>query len=119
MAKYVGFVYFIVQHHEVKRSLTKIGWARDPLARLKALQTANPYQLYLPAYFTGTQLSERRIHKGLDFCRVRGEWFELGVNAIDLVEEYFQARMHLTQATGVLIPAVKRARARSFISGGR
>lgn len=53
----------------------KIGVAQDCNARLKQLQTANPYELKLVHVFKGMGHLEKYLHKELVEYRQQGEWF--------------------------------------------
>jgi len=53
----------------------KIGVAQDCNARLKQLQTANPYELKLVHVFKGMGHLEKYLHKELVDYRQQGEWF--------------------------------------------
>jgi hypothetical protein len=68
-----GQVYFI---EALGLSRIKIGFtARDPLDRLRALQTAAPARLRLLATFSADPEDERRLHGVFSDERVKGEWF--------------------------------------------
>lgn len=53
----------------------KIGLARDPMRRMRHLQSANPYPLHLLAVEPGTAEDEEQIHRAFMDARLRGEWF--------------------------------------------
>lgn len=59
----------------------KIGFSKNPVARMIYMQVGNPIKLELicqfecPANFHA--MIERDIHKTFEAWRVRGEWFEL------------------------------------------
>lgn len=55
--------------------LVKIGIAKDPMRRLKELQTGQPMGLHLLWSVAGDY--ERDLHAHFDAYRVRGEWFDL------------------------------------------
>jgi len=70
----------------------KVGFAKSPESRLKALQTANHETLELvrkvpaarwkrcqyPACIVCAKNRERQIHKQIRGWRIRGEWFDAG-----------------------------------------
>lgn len=67
----VGWVYFIEAGPAIK-----IGWAKNPAARLLQLQTAQAEALDLIGVIPGTRYLESDLHRRLSRSRVRGEWFE-------------------------------------------
>ena len=56
-------------------SHVKVGVARNPVSRLRKLQTGQPLKLVILALADWPNQSERRIHRVLRAERVRGEWF--------------------------------------------
>ena len=54
----------------------KIGSARDPQARLRALQTASPLKLRLHVTVPGGYAKERELHERFGYFRMNGEWCE-------------------------------------------
>lgn len=78
----------------------KIGSATDPKARLADLQVGCP----LPLAILWTQeapnafLVERALHKHFDDHRVRGEWFDLGIDPLPMVREVFASKILLVAA---------------------
>jgi uncharacterized protein YozE (UPF0346 family) len=69
-----GCVYFIQSQgtHTIKIGYTA-GQAQN---RLKALQTAHPYQLNILATLPGDQNYEKLLHQRFAEYRLKGEWFE-------------------------------------------
>jgi len=67
-----GFVYFIQMD---RIGPIKIGFAKDVLYRVSQLQTANPYQLNVLAFFAGDDGDEKQIQCSLKDANIRGEWF--------------------------------------------
>lgn len=69
-----GYVYFI---ESAKTHRVKIGVARDPLARLASLQSANPETLRLVGVIPTDQprAVEKRLHWFFEAEFLRGEWF--------------------------------------------
>lgn len=67
-----GWIYFIVPASAVQ---VKIGWALQPLDRLKTLQTGHPSPLRIVALIPGTQDQEYLLHRVFAEHRIRGEWF--------------------------------------------
>lgn len=68
-----SYIYFI-QHNDIAGPV-KIGLASDPAARLAALQTGNPFPLFLRAYAAGGRHAEGNVHRCLRSLNIRGEWF--------------------------------------------
>jgi hypothetical protein len=67
-------VYFISAR---ELDMVKIGYAFDPIARLRHLQTACPIQLTLEGAIPGGFDKEQELHGRYVRARVRGEWFKL------------------------------------------
>lgn len=70
--------------------LVKIGFAADPVKRLRALQTSNPETLevvYLEKHGTRLEAKNReaKLHRRLRSMAVRGEWFK--ADALQLIPE--------------------------------
>ena len=67
----------------------KIGWATDPAKRLTACQTGCPLPLsILWTFHTARAVAlESALHKRFAAQRLRGEWFELGIDAARIVRE--------------------------------
>lgn len=78
-----GFVYVIVSCDD-SCGPVKIGWALDPAARIRTLQTGTPHQLRLINVVPGDRRAEAAIHAQLADDRVRGEWF-FGVRTREMV----------------------------------
>ena len=69
----------------------KIGIACNPYARVKTLQTGNPYKLKVLAVIKHAANIEGDIHKRLAHLHVRGEWFEYTEEIDELIEELYYA----------------------------
>lgn len=68
-----GSVYFIQCGD---RGPIKIGYTRnDPHARMKALQTSNPFTLYLRSTIQAGRHIEQQLHRMFSDGRMAGEWF--------------------------------------------
>lgn len=69
-----GLVYFIGNDQE---GPVKIGFTshRDPVKRLRQLQTASPYKLSVLGSISGTVATEKAIHVFLWHDNLQGEWF--------------------------------------------
>lgn len=72
--------------------MIKIGRSKDPVKRLKQLQTGNPNKLKLIASFEGLGWKEKVLHEQLSLYRLEGEWFsyecvgELPLNIYEKIE---------------------------------
>lgn len=70
----------------------KIGFAKDPQRRLKALQTGNPDKLYLhhcvEIPVEKVRIMENKIHTEISYKRIKGEWFNLTANEAKLVLDH-------------------------------
>ena len=77
--------------------LCKFGYSKDPLRRLKSLQTGSSSQLELVHSIlveeSCVKLLERTFHKEYSNLRVRGEWFRCtvseGVNMLTWFEIHY------------------------------
>lgn len=67
-----GYVYFI--SNEVKDKV-KIGYSKNPWARIKDLQTTSSEKLLLVATVKTTDASEKKLHAELAEYLIHGEWF--------------------------------------------
>jgi hypothetical protein len=69
-----GYVYFIGS----AAGPIKVGWARNPDARLREFQTGSPDALILLGAFrvNDPRKFEGVLHTALDRARIRGEWFK-------------------------------------------
>lgn len=76
------FVYFIV---DWQRSAVKIGVSAKPDQRLREVQTGNPHPLELALIVPGGYALERRLHQQYAPIRLRGEWFKLTQELVDLI----------------------------------
>ena len=70
-----GFVYFIVIEATPKEKYLKIGFAKDPEARLANLQTANPLSMELLGSIKGDKKLEKSFHQIFGPLRHLNEWF--------------------------------------------
>jgi hypothetical protein len=78
-----GWVYLI---EAVGTGTVKIGYsAQYPGKRMSSLQTANPHDLRLIGFVTGTRRDEQRCHAYFNHLHIRGEWFY----ATYEIREYF------------------------------
>jgi Meiotically up-regulated gene 113 len=78
-----GWIYFIGCREPLS---IKIGFtAKDPLGRMKQLQTGNPSRLVMLGWFPGNQRLERQLHADMEEFRLSGEWFALDERANDIL----------------------------------
>jgi hypothetical protein len=76
-------IYLIINKAE---NFCKIGYSSNPDARLKQLQTGNPYSLDLITSIQGDISLERELHKKFNHLKLQGEWFEY----TDEIRDYFK-----------------------------
>lgn len=67
-----GYVYCI---RDDEADAVKIGFSKNPISRLRQLQTANSRRLRLLCVFDTTQAFERSLHRSFAGRRLHGEWF--------------------------------------------
>ncbi|MFL0912641.1 GIY-YIG nuclease family protein [Vibrio parahaemolyticus] len=72
-------LYFIIENEDLINQRIKIGISKDPVKRLKALQTGNSRRLALMGWIdSGSDRElERQLHQKYREQRVIGEWFEI------------------------------------------
>lgn len=68
-----GYVYFIQLGDS---GPIKIGHAKNPIKRLKALQIGSHKQLRLLAVTPGDAATEKELHREFQVLRIGGEWFQ-------------------------------------------
>lgn len=69
----LGFVYFIGSKEQ---GIVKIGYSKNPLQRLKQLQTSSPYFLELFGTVEGDLITEQELQDQFSHYNMVGEWFE-------------------------------------------
>lgn len=69
----LGCVYFIGE--ELGGDLIKIGWSRNPVARLRQLQTGNATPLKFIGCVAANRQIEPALHRLFSTASVSGEWF--------------------------------------------
>ena len=77
-------VYFIAAR---ELGMVKIGFSRDPVARLKQMQTGNSALLTIETVINGNMREERAIHRLFLRHRIRGEWFALVSEIDDFIKD--------------------------------
>jgi hypothetical protein len=81
-----GFVYVAFIEAE-GRALYKVGKSESPLQRIRQHQTSSPFEVKVASiYFTpDMQAEERTLHRLFSEKKVRGEWFALGQEDLQVV----------------------------------
>lgn len=82
-----GFVYFAAAV-EVRR--VKVGWSREPRKRVAALNAESPVPLRLLHTLPGRVSHEKLWHELLDPWHVRGEWFALTQDSIQVLQDLLE-----------------------------
>jgi len=77
------YVYFMLA---VGTEKIKIGVAGDVELRLSNLQVGSPYKLLLLVSFPGNELLEKILHNLLKPYKVRGEWFKMDDEVLDVID---------------------------------
>ena len=74
----------------------KVGIAKNPEQRLKALQTGHPQPLRIiqkiPTDVKRTHLLEAAMHRNLRHCQQTGEWFDMPLDKLLLEMDYVMIR---------------------------
>lgn len=74
----------------------KIGYSKNPLKRLKSLQTGNDCKLTLEymqeVSLNKVKLIEQKVHNSMRYLRKSGEWFEMDLETAKA--EIIIAAMH-------------------------
>jgi hypothetical protein len=87
-----GRIYFITTLHAMESDKydapIKIGFSKNPRARLAELQTGNPQKLEIIVDVAGGRELEDGIHRELGAFRLWGEWFEPCWEVLKLIEMY-------------------------------
>jgi len=68
-----GFVYCI---RNDAAGAVKIGFSKNPMRRIKQLQTASPSRLRLVGMLESAQAFETALHEEYAHRRISGEWFD-------------------------------------------
>lgn len=91
-----AFVYIVVERHDdyLQPAHCKIGYSKDPEARLKQLQTGHPIRLGLEGWFytpneNTAREEERKLHATFAHLRLRNnaEWFVFNDELKDFILE--------------------------------
>lgn len=65
----------------------KIGFSTNPMARLRGLRTACPFDLKLLADIPGSKDDELQIHRMFADLHVRGEWFRNDARILAFIKQ--------------------------------
>ena len=84
-----GFVYVIYLDDTAGHRLYKIGFSENFSDRFRTHQCASPFQMYVACvYFVSdTHTEEKALHDMFDERRVRGEWFRLTGNDLNVIAQ--------------------------------
>lgn len=63
----------------------KIGWALNPIVRLRELQCGSPVKLSIAGIITGD--CERELHRDFSRARLLGEWFANIPDLVDFIKD--------------------------------
>lgn len=85
-SKETSFVYLIVAEGTDR---AKVGYARNPDERCKALQNGSPVKLSVAQRVEGKQADEKHLHKSLKRFHVHGEWFRLTADSREILDSFF------------------------------
>lgn len=92
----------------------KCGLARDPMLRIRELQTGNPDPLaLLRTYYNVPHWVERALHDYLAPYRLQGEWFE--IDALPLIEAFAREAFFSYHFTKTTLKARRVTRARRAV----
>lgn len=76
------YIYFI----QAESGAIKIGYGKNPYARLRAFRTSSRERLELRAFRPGTKADEAALHRQFSQFRIRGEWFRPVKRVLNLVQ---------------------------------
>jgi len=79
-----GYVYFIA---DIKLTTVKIGFSKNPWARVKEFQTGRPEKLSVVATVKTTGVSEIDIHDLFSDERAAGEWFTASTRIRSVIKQ--------------------------------
>lgn len=85
--KFKGNIYLLQSYSEEFGDVYKIGITKNEISeRLMNLNTGNPNEIKVIHIYQSRinpRTLEARLHKAYDYCRIKGEWFDLPQDAID------------------------------------
>jgi len=79
-----GIIYFALNE---RSAAIKIGWCiRDPYERIKVLQVGSPEEIKLVGCIPKCSVTdEKDLHYAFKDSRIRGEWFSITQELLDLI----------------------------------
>lgn len=83
-----GYVYFIEAR---TAGLVKIGYASNPVDRMKSIQGMSPVKVSLVGFMEGDMQDERDLHRRFAEYRSHGEWFRFEGDVYDYIKEVCDA----------------------------
>lgn len=69
------------------KNVCKIGYSKNPVSRLKSLQTGCPYKLQFLLIINGNRTTEKQLHRKYRRYKSNGEWFHFREELKRSVEE--------------------------------
>lgn len=79
-----GHIYFIQAGED---GPIKIGFSKDPVSRLRTLQTAHTEKLKMLHHQTGTRVDEVKLHHKFKSLKIRGEWYQAKGPLLDFIQK--------------------------------
>ena len=110
------FVYFIIIEATPKEKYLKIGFAKDPKARLANLQTSSPLQMELLGFIEGDRKLEKAFHKMFGPLRRLNEWFLYTETAEAVISRLDFFKPPLQTIAGEILPAAQTVVAGSCLT---
>lgn len=100
-----GYVYFIGGDCDC----VKIGFAKDPVKRLKQLRIGSPTPLFLLAMTAGEPHHEKEYHRKFRHDWSHGEWFRKTPKLMGLIEGFVRRENYERNKRGLPnMPAIQR-----------
>ena len=90
------YIYFV---QAGEKGPVKVGLSKNPMSRVKQLQTSNPHTLKLLGIIPGDRETEEMIHDKFEDHRLEGEWFEPTNELIDIVRSLLDDQDRLIKET--------------------
>ncbi|MCP4991985.1 MAG: GIY-YIG nuclease family protein [Colwellia sp.] len=77
-------IYFIIENEDLINQRIKIGFSKDPVARIKALQTGNSRKLALMGWIdrNNDRAYESKLHDKYSSYQVLNEWYEINTEVV-------------------------------------
>ena len=77
-----GYIYFLTDGEAIK-----IGFAKDPVSRLSELQVSHHFELVILATIASPKYREKILHQRFQKHHIRGEWFWIHQDILDLIDD--------------------------------